>query len=735
MATAEQLRQDYYEKFGSTVESALQNPIEYYKVPRPDIYKWLQEHPEVYEVIGRTRPASVVYTEGGQEVWYGGEMIEESKPQQIQQMQQVTQAGVTTYYMETPTGRVSISPEEYGKIAKEHIMGSRMNVFASVPPKTERQLQIEERRRDPWFQRVFFTEKAMTGQATTAIIEWIFAKDKKKFSQTQASQWRVEQTQILTKLGEGKRAEVTFERTAPVALAATMILVSPVLGKAMGPTLTAGIGGGLVGIGTYFAASGWKPVVEYSQPSTLGAGIVMIGAGSLMVKSGWEAAFPRPPPDVKVEVMQRGGAMQRVQPDMKEFTGVKKSEMFGKAGERKFIASSYSDYGATIGKRDVVGFGQVDTQVKEIVRPSFWQAAKARITGEKLGPQFGEIVSQKHFFKTIGIDLGDDFIFSQTIHVEAKGSNLYNIYLRTGASKELAKTGIDLTLMSAGKELKGFVTTTKITEWLIDPPKLPSKTVSYLTGEKLLGADITDIGYVMLQGPSSASTTTGGVSTKVTSESLFTGIAEVSAGIGKSATKDIIKGMTISPPELAKTYAFALSKPSVKTDTGTLVKTDMLTGLRTAPKTKTATRMDTELGTRMDTGLASRMDIRSMFRTGTMIGGMTAMRMDTQLGQKLDTGLALKLDTQISMPSMMSPLTPISPIPIGFTGAILGGIGFGKSDIFRKKKRKTKRLRKKTRPQPSLGGIVLRKKGKLKKMFTGIEPVRPLGKRKRKRWL
>ena len=706
---------------------------------RPDakeaMEQFIASNPEAFQQAYAPPAVGAYYTEGGVEYTAGGVTLAESKPQQVQQIQQTTQDGFSTYYMETPEGRVSISPQEYGKMAKEHIMGSRMNVFASVPPQTERQLKIEERRRDPLFQTIFFTEKAITGQATAAIIEWAFAKDKEKFSKTQASQWRVEQTQIMTKLGEGKRAEVTYERTLPVALAGGLILASPIIGPKIGPTLTAGIGGGLVGIGTMFAARGWKPVTQYSQPSTLGTGIVMMGAGSLMLKSGWEAAFPKPPPDVKVGVLQRGGAMQRIEPDMKEFTGVKRSDIFGEAGKRKFISESYSDYGATIGKKDVTGFGQVDTRVKEIVRPSFWESAKARITGTKPPIKFGETVSQKQFFQAIGVDLGDDMIFSQTIHVEAKGSDLYNIYLRTGASKKLAQAGIDLTLKTAGKDLKAFGTTTIITERLTGG--LPSMTVSYLKGPKLTGADITDIGHIMLQGPSLSSTTTGGIGTKTTTKTLFIGIAEVSAGIGKAATKDIIKGMVTPPPKLARTFAFAISKPSTTTKLKSLSATKQLTGLKIG--TKTGTRIDTRTSLKQDTSLGIKMDTRTMFGTGLglKMGSISAVRLDTQLGQKLDTGMALKLDTQISMPSTISPIAPLSPFPTGF-GGIIGGIGFGKSDFFGRKKRKTKRLRRKYIPEPSLGGIVLGKKGKLKRMFTGIEPIRPIGnkkKRKKIRWL
>jgi len=732
MATVEEIQQAYESQTqGGVRMRQLWSPQDL--LYRPDAKEameaFIEQNPEAFQQAYAQPAVGAYYTEGGVQYTAGGQVLAEQMPQAAPELQQITQEGLTTYYMETPTGRVSISPEEYGKIAKEHIMGSRMNVFASVPPKTERQLQIEERRRDPWFQRVFFTEKAITGQATTAIIEWAFAKDKEKFAKTQAAQWRVEQTQIMTKLGEGKRMEVTFERTAPVAIAATMILVSPVLGKAMGPTLTAGIGGGLVGIGTYFAASGWKPVVEYSQPSTLGAGIVMMGAGSLMVKSGWEAAFPKPPPDVKVEVLQRGGAMQRIEPSRDEFTGIKKSEMFGTAKDRKFIAESFSDYGAKIGKKEVTGFGQVTTHVKEIKQPSIWKAMKARITGEKPPVQFGETISSKQFFSTIGVDIGDDMIFSQTIHIGTTG-DVHGIYMRTAPAKDLAKAGIDLTLKEAGKGVKAFGTTTKITEWY---KGMPSKTVSYMKGEKLLGADITDIGHIQLT-PSLSSTTTGGGGLK-TSKKLFTGIAEVTSGVGKSATKDIIKSMVVSPPKLARTYAFAISKPSVKTDTRMLVKTDMMTGLKT--RTKTGTRIDSRTALKQDTSLSTRMDTRTIFGTGLgqYMGSVSATRLDSQLGQKLDTGLALRMDTQhISMPSTIPPITPLTEFPAGI-GPILGGIGFGPSDFFRRKKTKIKRLKKTTRPQPSLGGIVLRKKGKLKKMFTGIEPVRPLGKGKRKRWL
>ncbi len=719
MATTEEIREAYTSQTqGGVRMRQLWSPQDI--TGRPDARQameaFIESNPEAFGQAYEPSAVGAYYTGGGVQYTAGGQVLAEQMPRAAPELQQVTQEGFTTYYMETPTGRVSISPEEYGKMAKEQIMGSRMNVFASARPHTERQLMIEERRRDPLFQTVFFTEKAITGQATTAIIEWGFAKDKEKFAKTQAAQWRVEQTQIMTKLGEGKRAEVTFERTLPVALSAAFMLaplkMTAPLGKTGGQILL-GAGLGVAGVGAMFAAKGWKPVVEYSQPSILGTGIVMIGAGTLMAKSGWEAAFPRPPPEVRVEVLQRGGAMQRIEPDMKEFTGIKKSEIFGTAGKRKFAAESFSDYGAKIGKKEVTGFGQVTTHVKEIKSPT----------------RFGKTVSQKQFFSTIGVDIGDDMIFSQTIHIGTTG-DVHGIYMRTAPARDLAKAGIDLTLATGGKDVKAFGTTTRITEWY---KGMPTKTVSYMTGEKMIGADITDIGHIQLT-PSVSSTTIGGRGGLKTSPKLFTGIAEVTSGVGQSATKDIIKSMTISPPKLAKTYAFAISKPSVKTGTRTSVKTDMLTGLKS--KTKTGTRSDSRTAIRQDTSLSTRMDTRTVFGTGLgqFMGGVSATRLDSQIGQRLDTGLALKLDTSISMPSMMPPIAPLAPMPTGFLIPI-ARMGLEKSDIFKRKRRKVKRLRKKTRPQVSLGGILLKKKGKLKKMFTGIEPIRPLGKKKRKRWL
>ena len=108
------------------------------------------------------------------------------------------------------------------------------------------------------------------------------------------------------------------------------------------------------------------------------------------------------------------------------------------------------------------------------------------------------------------------------------------------------------------------------------------------------------------------------------------------------------------------------------------------------------------------------------------------------------TAPSMAQDIKIAPSQMVSPalMPPISPRTRAAKAPARGGGLFPSFSFdfprYKGKKSKIKRLTRKTIPEPSLGGIVLGRKGKLKRMFTGIEPIRPIGnkkKRKKIRWL
>ena len=753
------------------------------------IEAFIQANPDAFGQAYAPPAVGAYYTEGGVEYTAGGVVLAEQKPQPAQISPTITagQEMTTQRVGETELGgiiletrtlsgelfrRETVPPQKWKSMRKEHfarmdpaekeisrlrtveIISSQPVVEIAGKKYTMKEWKEQdrlayERAKDPMAQFVYSISKPVSimGAVAGGIISGAGGIESVQ------KHWWKEQVDIQKRLiyEPEKRVGLAFERSAEVTMlgigigamqVAPMIpIVKTFFTTPMG---TAAVSTLVFAHGTYqFVGQAPKAVKREitakrgAAIEKMGVGIMEMGVGAYGLQKSWQIMYPPKPPKIKVETFQRGRALQRIEADMKEYSGIKKSEIFGTAGKRKFIGESVADYGAEIGKKHVSGFGQVRTHVKEIQQPSFWKTMKARITGEKIPIEFGKTAAGKQFFETFGVDVGKDMIFSETIYAEATGSHVYDIYHRTSFGRGLAKAGIDLTLKSMGKELKGFGTTTQITDWLSEPPKLPSKSVSYLKGPSLSGADITDIIHI-IEGPSLSTTGVGGVSTKITTKTVFTGIAEVGTGLGKIVAKDMIKGIITQPPPPAKTYAFAvLQPPKADTKIKVISGTKSVAGLKVRTKTKTKT--GTRLGTRMGAFMGTRMGIGSMSAFGTRMDttGLTAIRLDTKLAQRLDTRLGLKMDTRFISPMAMT--TPISPLPTIPTGFVFGGIGgFGAADFFKRKKRKVRRLRRKTIPEPSLGGIVLGKVGKLKPTFTGIEPIRPIGikmgkKRKKKK--
>jgi len=653
MATAEELRQEYEEKFGSTIESALQNPIEYYKVPRPDIYAWLQAHPEVYEVIGRTRPASVVYTGGGQEVWYGGEMVSEVKPEQVtyivggrkmteQQYQDYMTKGGTlpiqslSYAREAEPQRTLADLYTYSGIVSDR----KMSLFDIGQP-IRMQPPAPELRGETILSYSLFhpTETAV------ALGTWgFFPQERERLRREEReriTQWSFQMRKEGI-AGIGKQAIFTGVEyalwTGVPIIPAKIITKTPTLAKL-----------GFTALTTTFAIEMFRGGEAYLAGAGLPAArkTVISGLGFGLSAAAMKAAFE--PPKVEIierEVISRYRTQQDVEP-----TDLRQTFRRVITGEAKTIEPSSAIERGLSSRSEFL---------------------------DKKGWKY--IISEK----PTGLATIDDEFFDV---VRVKMAGKYEM--------------VDVDIYAGGQA-----------EFPIAPPKPPKTKGEGFTVFKPSKTPKTDLSKHFPKG------------------------LDIKLEKGLDIRPIKIKTTTVTPVAEVSATPFvslgAIQITGMKTDTRQ--KTSFLGRQIQLQHPKQFEYTISPIKTRTKVKKESLSLISPMKMP--MVSPITVSSPITRTRQRQ---AARQITRQFVSPALVPPSLPRTSKAKTPT---FRGLGFPSfkfdTSMFKHKRRKIKRLRRKTIPEPSLGGIVLGKVGKLKPTFTGIEPIRPIGikmgkKRKKKK--
>jgi hypothetical protein len=671
--------------------------------------QFIQQNPELFQQAYAPPAVGAYYTQGGVQYTAGGVVL--------------GQEGIRPKYLDAEK-EVEIIYDEYGKAVGLKGPGAKITAAAStgmpveqgystiygypsvpipIPQKqpslfdigqpirmdgtltTSEMIKIEKQRESPIFQAVFATEKIFTGEAIAKGLEYILAPEREKYLATQREEWLAEQRSIWYRLGKGKRQEVFWERASPMMITGGMMLAPIPLGK--------------------WAAAGKTTTIFQTQMTGLaltGISGGFLAMGTSEVLTGWKTLFEESKPStVGSGLITAGfGAMgvkagwqtmfpMKLEIPLEDLTPKQRAKYERMMAEAK----AFEDVRPPVKELPLAEVKRLPKTARHPLS-EFLKAEKDVIVGGSLAQR-----TQLYGKKLKGIS-DIDLFASKPIE---SGRALYYQLKSAGIKDVVLKIKREGTIMESSKL---FLSGRKTIEF---HTHMWRRSFKYLDAPRTTpsGIKVVDITEQIKR------KVVGGTVAGRTKDLLH--FKEIKIGLGsKKGTVsypyyNIMKDVKFVPyvPQVYKGKGYYF-KPSVYKPT--IYKPTK--PYKAPPYKPTAT-----------------------YKAPPYKPPPTRYKPPYK---KIDVPYIppyKPIDTPYT-PPYKPPKTPIkTPRQPPYVPPLKFKFDFPK---FKGKKSKITRLKRRTRPEPSLGGIVLRKFGKLKPTFTGIEPIRPLGdfrmgKRKKKR--